>query len=112
MCTSVHCISHINLSALLSFASRSARAKSSAARHIFDRCSRHSWDYHLSSFCVLCVQTFEEADLAGDEIISLEEWHTLVINSPDIIGYMTLPVLNQAGHLPASTACVLLLNHD
>ena len=35
------------------------------------------------------MQTFEEADLAGDGIISREEWHTLVINSPDVIGYMT-----------------------
>lgn len=34
--------------------------------------------------------------MAGDGIISREEWHTLVINSPDIIGYMTLPVLTQA----------------
>jgi len=38
-------------------------------------------------------QTFEEADLAGDGIISLEEWRTLVCHSPDVIGYMTLPVL-------------------
>ena len=42
------------------------------------------------------MQTFEEGDLAGDGIISREEWHTLVINSPDVIGYMTLPVLDQA----------------
>ncbi|CAL8469833.1 g9375 [Coccomyxa elongata] len=38
-------------------------------------------------------QTFEEADLAGDGIISLDEWRTLVCHSPDVIGYMTLPVL-------------------
>ena len=37
--------------------------------------------------------------MAGDGIISLEEWHTLVINSPDIIGYMTLPILNQVRHV-------------
>ena len=47
------------------------------------------------------MQTFEEADLAGDGIISREEWHTLVINSPDVIGYMTLPVLDQASRAPA-----------
>lgn len=41
----------------------------------------------------LLTQTFEEADLAGDGIISLEEWRTLVCHSPDVIGYMTLPVL-------------------
>ena len=47
------------------------------------------------------MQTFEEADLAGDGIISREEWHTLVINSPDVIGYMTLPVLDQASRAAA-----------
>lgn len=41
----------------------------------------------------MLTQTFEEADLAGDGIISLEEWRTLVCHSPDVIGYMTLPVL-------------------
>ncbi len=44
-------------------------------------------------FVCAAVQTFEEADLAGDGIISLEEWRTLVCHSPDVIGYMTLPVL-------------------
>ena len=48
------------------------------------------------------LQTFEEADLAGDGIIGREEWHTLVINSPDIIGYMTLPVLSQARAFPSA----------
>lgn len=43
----------------------------------------------------MAVQTYDEADLAGDGVISLEEWRTLVCNSPDVIGYMTLPVLKE-----------------
>ncbi|KAK9815125.1 hypothetical protein WJX73_008177 [Symbiochloris irregularis] len=43
----------------------------------------------------LVDQTLEEADLAGDGHISLEEWQALVERSPDIIAYMTLPVLKQ-----------------
>ena len=50
------------------------------------------------------MQTFEEADLAGDGIISLDEWRTLVLSSPDVIGYMTLPVLKEVLQSPLSLA--------
>ena len=40
-------------------------------------------------------QTIVEADLAGDGHISPAEWQALVRASPDIINYMTLPVLQQ-----------------
>lgn len=40
-------------------------------------------------------QTFAEADVAGDGHISSQEWQQLVQRSPDIISYMTLPVLKQ-----------------
>jgi hypothetical protein len=55
------------------------------------------------------LQTFSEADLAGDDIISLEEWQTLVSASPNIIGYMTLPVLKEARRLilPSPLSCLL-----
>lgn len=38
-------------------------------------------------------KTFEEADLAGDGHISIEEWLTLVREQPSVISYMTLPSL-------------------
>ena len=41
------------------------------------------------------MQTIAEADLAGDGHISPSEWQSLVQRSPDIINYMTLPVLKQ-----------------
>ena len=44
---------------------------------------------------VLHTQTIVEADLAGDGHISPAEWQALVRASPDIINYMTLPVLQQ-----------------
>ena len=40
-------------------------------------------------------QTILEADVAGDGHISPSEWQALVQQSPDIINYMTLPVLKQ-----------------
>ena len=40
-------------------------------------------------------QTFREADLAGDGHISPQEWQALVASNPDIISYMTLPVLRE-----------------
>ncbi len=43
------------------------------------------------------TQTFDEVDLAGDGVISLEEWRTMVLAGPDVIGYMTLPVLKEVG---------------
>ena len=39
------------------------------------------------------VQTFKEADLAGDGHISPEEWQILVKKNPTLINYMTLPML-------------------
>lgn len=50
--------------------------------------------------------------MAGDGIISLEEWHTLVINSPDIIGYMTLPILNQVRHVLCFHKATMLADCD
>lgn len=44
------------------------------------------------------MQTFAEADVAGDGHISSQEWQQLVQRSPDIISYMTLPVLKQVLH--------------
>lgn len=41
------------------------------------------------------MQTFEEADLAGDGHISPEEWQILVKKHPKMINYMTLPVLKE-----------------
>ena len=41
------------------------------------------------------MQTFEEADLAGDGHISPEEWQILVKKHPNMIKYMTLPVLKE-----------------
>ena len=41
------------------------------------------------------MQTFKEADLAGDGHISMDEWLTLVRSNPGIISYMTLPVLKE-----------------
>lgn len=41
------------------------------------------------------VQTFKEADLAGDGHISQEEWLAFVRSKPSIISYMTLPVLRE-----------------
>lgn len=43
----------------------------------------------------LCMQTFQEADLAGDGHISPEEWQILVQKHPNMINYMTLPVLKE-----------------
>ena len=39
------------------------------------------------------MQTFKEADLAGDGHISPEEWQILVNKNPTLINYMTLPML-------------------
>ncbi|DBA92663.1 TPA: hypothetical protein ACH3X1_002875 [Trebouxia sp. C0004] len=44
---------------------------------------------------VLIDQTFKEADLAGDGHISPEEWQILVKKHPNMINYMTLPVLKE-----------------
>jgi len=41
------------------------------------------------------MQTFKEADLAGDGHISPEEWQILVKKHPNMINYMTLPVLKE-----------------
>jgi serine/threonine-protein phosphatase 2B regulatory subunit len=49
----------------------------------------------MECMSAVLLQTYDEADLAGDGVISLEEWRTLVCNSPDVIGYMTLPVLKE-----------------
>ena len=44
---------------------------------------------------LMVMQTFEEADLAGDGHISPEEWQILVQKHPNTINYMTLPVLKE-----------------
>ena len=41
------------------------------------------------------MQTFKEADLAGDGHISPDEWQILVQKHPNMINYMTLPVLKE-----------------
>ena len=41
------------------------------------------------------LQTFQEADLAGDGHISPEEWQVLVNKYPTMLSYMTLPVLKE-----------------
>jgi len=41
------------------------------------------------------MQTFKEADLAGDGHISPDEWQILVQKHPSMINYMTLPVLKE-----------------
>ena len=53
--------------------------------------------HHSRRRASLCrvPQTFDEVDLAGDGVISLEEWRTMVLAGPDVIGYMTLPVLKE-----------------
>ena len=65
--------------------------------------------HHSRRRASLCrvPQTFDEVDLAGDGVISLEEWRTMVLNGPDVIGYMTLPVLKEVREacMPA-LACV------
>ena len=40
---------------------------------------------------LLRVQTFAQADTAGDGIISPQEWLELVTANPSIIDYMTMP---------------------
>lgn len=49
-------------------------------------------DAHLNA---LIDRTFKEADLAGDGHISPEEWQILVHKHPNMINYMTLPVLKE-----------------
>lgn len=49
-------------------------------------------DAHLNA---LIDNTFKEADLAGDGHISPEEWQILVQKHPNVISYMTLPVLKE-----------------
>ncbi|KAL3148573.1 hypothetical protein ABBQ38_014006 [Trebouxia sp. C0009 RCD-2024] len=49
-------------------------------------------DAHLSA---LIDNTFKEADLAGDGHISPDEWQILVQKHPNVISYMTLPVLKE-----------------
>lgn len=44
---------------------------------------------------VLDMQTFEDADIAGDGHISMEEWLSLVRDNPSIISYMTLAPLKE-----------------
>ena len=44
---------------------------------------------------VVAVQTFKEADLAGDGHISPDEWQILVKKHTNMINYMTLPVLKE-----------------
>ena len=41
------------------------------------------------------LQTFIEADLAGDGRISPEEWFALVDSNPEVISYMTVGVLRE-----------------
>ncbi len=54
---------------------------------------------HQESFqyneAAMPMQTFKEADLAGDGHISPEEWQILVKKHPNMINYMTLPVLKE-----------------
>ena len=45
--------------------------------------------------CLDVLQTFKEADLAGDGHISPDEWQILVQKHPNVISYMTLPVLKE-----------------
>lgn len=46
--------------------------------------------------CAFCgLQTFKEADLAGDGHISPEEWQVLVNKHPTMLSYMTLSVLKE-----------------
>ena len=40
-------------------------------------------------------ETFQELDLTKDGVINPEEWMRLVKRNPDIISYMTLPVLSE-----------------
>lgn len=44
---------------------------------------------------VIVDETFAELDLASDDRISPDEWLRLVRSNPDVISYMTLPVLTQ-----------------
>lgn len=44
---------------------------------------------------IRAVQTFQEADLAGDGHISPEEWQVLVNKHPTMLSYMTLSVLKE-----------------
>lgn len=41
------------------------------------------------------MQTFQEADLAGDGHISPDEWQIFVRGNPHLVDYMTLPALSQ-----------------
>lgn len=41
------------------------------------------------------LQTFDELDIARDGRINPEEWATLVRRNPEIIAFMTLPVLEE-----------------
>lgn len=51
---------------------------------------------HLDKELLLCcLQTFEEADLAGDGHISSDEWLALVRGNPSVISYMTLAPLKE-----------------
>lgn len=43
------------------------------------------------------LQTFREMDLTRDGVINPEEWLALVHRNPDVISFMTLPVLTQVG---------------
>ena len=66
-------------------------------QHTTCRCNTHA---------DAAMQTFDEVDLAGDGVISLEEWRTMVLSSPDVIGYMTLPVLKEVRGTSLHLACV------